>query len=205
MSLSLGSHCSMLLRKTSGCNVDPTSSKTLLLPRRSLLILSGESRYAWQHGITASKVDFVDRDTAPAERSCRVSITFRKVCFQWHQCIKYVLKKCFIFQVRGYACDCSFPDSCDSQSAPLPTTRLAEKQNRNEATKFQDKSSESSLDDNSSNGCNLKPDSFPSHSIDSLKELESRHVVDVYDAIASHFSATRLVDFVSNPLYTFDS
>ena len=109
-----------------------------------------------------------------------------------------------VLQVRGFPCDCSFADNCDSQSAPLPTTRLAEKQIRNEVPKFHDKSSDSS-EDTSSDACNLKSNSsFPTYSRDSLKELESRHVVDVYDAIASHFSATRSVnEVISLYLYIF--
>ena len=76
VSLSLGSHCSMVLRKMHGDAIQ--SSKLLLLPRRSLLIMSGESRYAWQHGIAAAKSDLL-ADGRVLERSQRVSITFRKV------------------------------------------------------------------------------------------------------------------------------
>ena len=100
-------------------------------------------------------------------------------------------------QVRGFACDCSYPDSCDSQSAPLPVTRLAEKLkldsplsvpkglhpkdalSRNPTHKDVNDSIYTQLTRNSS-----KNTAGP-------VDLESRHVVDVYDAIASHFSATR--------------
>ena len=72
ISLSLGSHCSMMLRK----GQDELGSKLLLLPQRSLLIMSGESRYAWLHGVTARKADVVDGHLRDRER--RISLTFRK-------------------------------------------------------------------------------------------------------------------------------
>ncbi|KAJ9515470.1 hypothetical protein QJQ45_016460 [Haematococcus lacustris] len=50
VSLSLGSDCVMELRK---CQ----DHRPLLLPRRSLLVLGGEARYAWQHYIPHRKVD----------------------------------------------------------------------------------------------------------------------------------------------------
>lgn len=54
----------------------------LLVPRRSLLVMTGESRYDWTHGITPRKLDLVhlhDRLTV-RERGSRISFTFRKVC-----------------------------------------------------------------------------------------------------------------------------
>ena len=54
------------------------TTNLLLLPRRSLLIMSGESRYAWQHGILARKSD-LGADGSLLERSQRTSVTFRKV------------------------------------------------------------------------------------------------------------------------------
>ena len=48
-----------------------------LLEARSLLILSGPSRYHWKHGIAARKFDIYDGNKIIRQR--RVSITFRKV------------------------------------------------------------------------------------------------------------------------------
>jgi alkylated DNA repair dioxygenase AlkB len=71
-SLSLGSSCVM----------DFTHSKTgkkssLLLEPRSLLVLSGDARYAWQHAITGRKIDRYNGQII--ERTRRISLTFRKV------------------------------------------------------------------------------------------------------------------------------
>ena len=67
---------------------------SVLLPRRSLLVMSGESRYKWTHGITPRKLDVVsDQDVASGEsgvasqkenltllhRDTRTSFTFRKI------------------------------------------------------------------------------------------------------------------------------
>lgn len=54
---------------------------SVLLPRRSLLIMTGESRYLWSHGITPRKSDIIT--TADGldlvMRETRVSFTFRKI------------------------------------------------------------------------------------------------------------------------------
>jgi alkylated DNA repair dioxygenase AlkB len=72
LSLSLGSKCLM----------DFTHRKTLekvevLLEPRSLIILEGDARYLWCHGIAARKTDKFNNTIV--ERQRRVSITFRKV------------------------------------------------------------------------------------------------------------------------------
>ncbi|XP_058807012.1 alkylated DNA repair protein alkB homolog 8 isoform X2 [Phymastichus coffea] len=70
---------------------------SLDLPARSLLIISGESRYAWSHGICPRHNDNVRTDNGFSTRSraTRVSFTFRKV----H---------------RG-DCQCKYPEYCDSR------------------------------------------------------------------------------------------
>ncbi|KAF7282445.1 hypothetical protein GWI33_002673 [Rhynchophorus ferrugineus] len=70
----------------------------VLLPQRSLLIMSGESRYDWNHGIVPRKFDVI-KDPASGTYSClkrgvRVSLTFRKI-------------------LQGI-CDCVYTDKCDS-------------------------------------------------------------------------------------------
>jgi len=47
------------------------------LPRRSLVLLSGDARYQWTHGITGRAKDKIKGKWVPRER--RVSLTFRKV------------------------------------------------------------------------------------------------------------------------------
>ena len=49
----------------------------LLLPARSLLILSGDARYGWAHGIHARRTDVLDGTLL--RRKTRASLTFRKV------------------------------------------------------------------------------------------------------------------------------
>ncbi|WIA21419.1 hypothetical protein OEZ85_000633 [Tetradesmus obliquus] len=67
------------------------------LPPRALLVMGGESRYAWQHYIPHRKADWVNGQLLP-RAARRVSLTFR--------------------QVRGRPCACAFPQFCDSQLAP---------------------------------------------------------------------------------------
>ncbi|SNX86753.1 uncharacterized protein MEPE_05462 [Melanopsichium pennsylvanicum] len=56
----------------------------LFLPSGSVLLLSGEARYDWKHGISARKFDLVRSATCPEEidevrRSIRLSITIRSM------------------------------------------------------------------------------------------------------------------------------
>jgi alkylated DNA repair dioxygenase AlkB len=72
ISLSLGSACVM--------NFSHLKSDTeipVLLEPRSLVIMRGESRYDWKHGIPARKSDVYHGETIPRGR--RVSVTFRTV------------------------------------------------------------------------------------------------------------------------------
>jgi alkylated DNA repair dioxygenase AlkB len=69
-SLSLLSACVMDFQHAS-----TGARASLLLPRRSLLILRDEARQAWQHGIAARKKDRWQGLAIPRQR--RLSITFR--------------------------------------------------------------------------------------------------------------------------------
>jgi alkylated DNA repair protein alkB family protein 8 len=74
----------------------PIRRASILLPPRSLLVLTGEARYRWQHYIPHRK-----RDAVAGEDECvfreprRVSFTFR--------------------ETREGACACAWPDGCDSR------------------------------------------------------------------------------------------
>ncbi len=72
-SLSLGSGCVMNFTN----KFDKTKKIPVWLAPRSLVVLSGEARYEWLHGITARKSDVWDGEKH--ERQRRVSLTFRKV------------------------------------------------------------------------------------------------------------------------------
>jgi alkylated DNA repair dioxygenase AlkB len=71
-SLSLGSSCMMEFLKD-------LSKSSLMLEPCSLLVLSGDARYKWMHGISARKSDHYNGNKFWRER--RVSLTFRKVIF----------------------------------------------------------------------------------------------------------------------------
>jgi alkylated DNA repair dioxygenase AlkB len=70
VSLSLLSPCVMHFR-----HISSGRQERLLLEPRSLLILSDEARYDWEHGIASRKKD--TWHGAPIERGRRLSITFR--------------------------------------------------------------------------------------------------------------------------------
>lgn len=77
------------------CQSVQAVQKNVWLPANSLLILRGEARYAWQHGIAWRKTDCIVEGEAVA-RSRRVSLTFRSA--------------------RHYPCDCHWPMMCDAQN-----------------------------------------------------------------------------------------
>ncbi|KAM0726305.1 Alkylated DNA repair protein alkB-like protein 8 [Formica fusca] len=91
LSLSLGSACIMNFKKKDR-NIN------VLLPARSLLIMTGEARYAWTHGICPRHSDVIETEngTTTQERGIRVSFTFRKV--------------------RRSACCCNFKEYCDTRN-----------------------------------------------------------------------------------------
>ena len=90
LSLSLGSSCTMDFKKDE-------QKIAIDLPSRSLLIMSGESRYAWSHGICPRHNDNIQMDTglSTRPRDTRVSFTFRKV--------------------RNGPCNCQYVDYCDTK------------------------------------------------------------------------------------------
>lgn len=89
-SLSLGSSVIMDFRHDDGRHY------SVLLPRRSLTIMSGECRYNWTHGIAPRKMDIMSSDDGlqVLKRDTRISFTFRKV-------------------LSG-ECDCQYANKCDS-------------------------------------------------------------------------------------------
>jgi alkylated DNA repair dioxygenase AlkB len=72
IAVSLGSTCAM--RFTSA---DPEASEELFIEPQSLLVLSGEARWHWKHGIPARTADVCDE--CEYVRSRRVSLTFRAI------------------------------------------------------------------------------------------------------------------------------
>ncbi|XP_008423742.1 alkylated DNA repair protein alkB homolog 8 isoform X3 [Poecilia reticulata] len=112
LSLSLGAKTVMEFRHPDG-RVVP-----IVLPERSLLVMKGQSRYLWTHGITPRKFDLVPAcetqsadhsepdlgshgDLTLSKRGTRTSFTFRKI--------------------RHEPCCCAFPSACDSQGGSSPS------------------------------------------------------------------------------------
>lgn len=77
-SLTLGSQCVMELTAVESGEVE-----SLLLERGSLLVLSGDARYNWRHGIRGRKTDKVSEQVLARGR--RVSLTFRTVVIEGTQ------------------------------------------------------------------------------------------------------------------------
>ncbi|XP_036331330.1 alkylated DNA repair protein alkB homolog 8 [Rhagoletis pomonella] len=71
--------------------------RPLKLLRRSMLVMSGASRYDWTHGITPRTLDVVPTESGltVTKRSQRISLTFRRL--------------------RRGPCDCAFPTLCDTR------------------------------------------------------------------------------------------
>ncbi|XP_050067122.1 alkylated DNA repair protein alkB homolog 8 [Anopheles maculipalpis] len=93
LSLSLGSEIVMEFKH-------PSSGKQVCvdLPSRSLLIMGGESRYDWTHGITPRKMDTIrapNGGLTVRKRKLRVSLTFRKL-------------------LQNERCKCQFPRLCNT-------------------------------------------------------------------------------------------
>jgi len=72
IALSLGSSCVMDFT-----NVEKREKVPVFLEARCLVVMSGESRYNWEHGIRPRKSDCIDG--RKINRSRRLSITFRNV------------------------------------------------------------------------------------------------------------------------------
>ncbi|XP_059620355.1 alkylated DNA repair protein alkB homolog 8 [Phlebotomus argentipes] len=94
VSLSLGSDVVMEFRSASG------EDTCVLLPRRCILLMTGESRYNWTHGITPRCMDIVPSGSENAsltilKRSIRISFTFRTL--------------------RRGECDCNYSTFCDTK------------------------------------------------------------------------------------------
>lgn len=75
ISISLGGQCVMNFQKEQIVK-DHDKVPLLILPR-SLIVMAGESRYTWYHGIPPRKSDKFNGENLKRQR--RVSITFRKV------------------------------------------------------------------------------------------------------------------------------
>jgi SAM-dependent methyltransferase len=162
---------------------------TIHLPRRSLLVLRGEARHAWEHYIPKRKTDKVDG--LLVQRGRRVSATFR--------CVR----------PPSSPCRCAWPSVCFQQNGQTgePTViyspRLrAEREVAAPAPAPASSSSTSSSSSSSAlalaagRGVVVETEAHaaaggPPPPLAATPALEARYVHTVYDAIAPHFSETR--------------
>lgn len=91
---------------------DKSKKASVIVPRRSLMVISGESRYFWTHGITPRKSDVYMSSSGLSVklREHRISCTFRKI-------------------LKG-GCTCKYQTVCDSfieQNLKMPTSEGAVK------------------------------------------------------------------------------
>ncbi|XP_074906100.1 tRNA (carboxymethyluridine(34)-5-O)-methyltransferase ALKBH8 isoform X2 [Buteo buteo] len=126
ISLSLGAEIVMDFKHPDGHTV------AIMLPRCSLLVMAGESRYLWTHGITPRKYDIIQAselgqkvgtitadvgDLTLNRRETRTSFTFRKV--------------------RRNPCNCIYPSVCDSQKGQQRQVQPSFPHNDMEASKLE--------------------------------------------------------------------
>jgi hypothetical protein len=76
------------------------------LPPRSLLLMNGDSRYEWTHGIAPRKMDKVNGVVIPRGR--RLSLTLRRVLFD------------------GEVCNCTVPFCVESRKPPNTSCSTSE-------------------------------------------------------------------------------
>ncbi len=139
----------------------------LHLPRRSLLLLSGEARYGWAHYIPTRAADVVLCDEekvlqeGPPTRVVhrgrrRVSLTFRRLT------------------PPGHRCTCAWPDACDTAQADAAAT---------------------ASDDAADHPPPAAPAQAAPADGAAVPGVEMAHVWDLYERIAPHFSATRVAQW----------
>ncbi|XP_048388848.2 alkylated DNA repair protein alkB homolog 8 isoform X1 [Stegostoma tigrinum] len=102
--LSLGAETVMDFKHPNGHSV------AVMLPRCSLLVMTGESRYLWSHGITPRKFDVVS--ASEIQKTCTITEDISNLTLN-----KRGARTSFTFRkVRTTLCDCAYPEVCDSQS-----------------------------------------------------------------------------------------
>ena len=85
---------------------EPATHLPLWVEPRSLLVLAGEARFGWTHGIARRDCDR-DLQGELVKRERRVSLTFRHV------------------RAPDFVCKCDYPELCDSRVALKLPTRAA--------------------------------------------------------------------------------
>eukprot|EP00873_Tetraselmis_striata_P002280 jgi/Tetstr1/422544/TSEL_013352.t1 len=168
--------------------------RALLLPRRSLLVMAGEARYAWAHYIPHRKSDVIGGQAGARvvpRPPRRVSFTFRKL-WPYTLCLE---------QVRRGKCECAFPEFCDSQASTLPPTRMAQRLGVADGATMGSAAEgvcggRGEDSGNRAAGAETQREgrgATAAAPVDAnLEQLEQLHVHQVYNSIAPHFSSTRV-------------
>ena len=104
-------------------NIETNEIKQLLLKPKSLLILSGDARYKWKHGITDNNVHFYDG--MRINRQQRISLTFRK-------CINLDLSQSNV----EYDEDKEDEDKEDEDKEPHSATTITKQKTDNDKNEF---------------------------------------------------------------------
>ena len=160
----------------------------LHLPARSALVMSGDARFGWSHGIPSRAADTVLLPRAQpsahggwsGDGACvvvvprgarRLSLTFRST------------------RPPGASCSCAWPDCCDSRGVGLaaPPARAPG-------------SDRSRASPSAAAAAAAPAPAAPASSADvdtswRVPDVERSHVWDLYEAIAPHFSATRVAQW----------
>lgn len=195
-----------------GQRVEKGASATIVLPRRSLLIMRGEARYAWSHAIPARKTDCVDGNVVP--RKTRVSATFRisrntpcscrwaSNCFDQNGqsstpsvllSNKLQQHKQILDKVKGSANSNDQSKDDPLQTIPRPVAKdvsmpIQIAASADDDTKQADSTAQPVAEQASPDDKGGEDGATPQHT---PEELETKHVHSLYDAIAPHFSSTR--------------
>ena len=80
ISISLGGQCVMNFQRE--VTTKEQDKIPLLIPARTLIVMTEEARFNWYHGIPSRKSDKFNNEVHKRQR--RVSITFRKVILEKH-------------------------------------------------------------------------------------------------------------------------
>lgn len=154
LSLTLNGGAVMEFRQVEQDGGDLPKRKLVYLPPRSLLLLSKDARYTWEHMIVSRKTDTVDGVVIP--RKLRVSLTFRTA-----------------ITAPQVGCDAVPLSIYESNAFPLRWGQLS------------DVDTAASLDQsNASTSSTARSDLI-------TPSTESKHVHEVYDAIATQWHHTR--------------
>ncbi len=139
--------------------------KLMYLPPRSLVLLSGDARYKWEHMIVSRMTDTVNGKVVP--RKLRVSLTLRTA----------------LTKPSTKVMDGSGQQQRQVQQIPLPIY---------ETTIFPPRWGQSSEEDASASAVKHTAGSIITERSDLVTpNTESKHVHDVYDAIATQWHHTR--------------